>query len=589
MPHIGDMLAEMLAQYEVEYVFGMPGGQTTALHDGISRRPDRIRHVLVRDERSAAYAADAYARLTNKPGVCDVTVGPGATKLVDGFVEASNASIPLIGIVGELPLDWLSLKPKGVASQGFDQLGMFKAIAKEAWLVPSVTALPELLRTAFRVATSPRPGPVALLIPHDIMDQPWNERSMPVHIDTRYSHYPAHRSVPVQEEIDAAAAVIKKARRPAIVCGGGVFASEAGEQVTEFADKVQGLVVTSLSGKGSVPESRDYNAGVLNPLGEKAALDAVREADLLIWCGSKASQNTSLNWTLPLPEQATITIDFDPEEHGRTFKPTVSLCGDVRETVKLLSNALPQQKHPTWVKKIVSHKKSAESLKIKDRQSDAVPISPPRVMQEVARHLKDDDVVISDASFSAGWISGHIPANIARRRFLYFRGQGGLGVSTPAAIGAGLVRPKSTIVTVAGDGGFSFAIGELPTQVLNGLKVVNIVLNNGSLGWIQMWQEIFFQKVVSTRMESNMATPKYAEAGAALGLEGFYVDDPAKIAETIAAAFAHDGCSVVEIRTDDQMTPLHSFKRRKDSKKKPALPGTVYSLRDWKISPKRGK
>ena len=586
MAHVGDLLAEMLAQYGVEYVFGMPGGQTTSLHDGISRRPDRIQHVLVRDERSAAYAADAYARLTNKPGVCDVTVGPGATKLVDGFVECSNASIPLIGIIGELPLDWHSLKPKGIASQGFDQLGLFKSISKDAWLVPSLASLSEYVRTAFRVATSPRPGPVALIIPHDIMDQEWDEKKMPILIDERYKYFPSHRPVPVQQDIESAVKLIKKSKRPAMICGGGVFASDAGAEVTELADKIQGLVVTSLSGKGSVPEDRPYNAGVLNPLGELAAIDAIKEADLVIWCGSKASQNTSMNWTLPLAEQATITIDFDPEEHGRTFKPTVALLGDVRETATLLNTALPQQKHPTWVKKIVAHKKAADKVKAVEVASKAVPISPPRVMAEVAKHLTENDVVVSDASFSAGWISGHIPANIAKRRFLYFRGQGGLGVSTPAAIGAGLVRPDSTIVTVAGDGGFSFSIGELPTQALNGLKVVNIVLNNGTLGWIQMWQEVFFKNVYSAKLESNMAIPKYAEAGAALGLEGFYCDDPDLIEETIAAAFAHDGCSVVEIRTDDVATPLHSFKSRLQSKKAKPRPGTVYSLRDWKVSPK---
>ncbi|MBU0642490.1 MAG: thiamine pyrophosphate-binding protein, partial [Alphaproteobacteria bacterium] len=170
MAHIGDLIAEMLAQYGVEYVYGMPGGQTTALHDGISRRTDRIRHILMRDERNAAYAADAYARLTGKPGICDVTVGPGANLLPAGFLEALNASIPMIGIIGELPLDWLPLKEKGIASQGFDQLSFFKSCSKEAYLVPSVAALPELIRTAFRVATSPRPGPVALIIPHDIFD-----------------------------------------------------------------------------------------------------------------------------------------------------------------------------------------------------------------------------------------------------------------------------------------------------------------------------------------------------------------------------------------------------------------------------------
>lgn len=158
MPHIGDLVSEMLAQYGVELVFGMPGGQTTALHDGISRRNDRIRHILMRDERNAAYAADAYARLTGKPGVCDVTVGPGANLLAAGFLEALNASIPMIAIVGELPLDWLSLKEKGIASQGFDQLTFFKSCSKEAFLVPSVAALPDLIRSAFRIATGPRPA-----------------------------------------------------------------------------------------------------------------------------------------------------------------------------------------------------------------------------------------------------------------------------------------------------------------------------------------------------------------------------------------------------------------------------------------------
>ncbi|WP_430511316.1 thiamine pyrophosphate-binding protein [Pannonibacter phragmitetus] len=158
MAHIGDLISEMLAQYGVELVFGMPGGQTTALHDGISRRTDRIRHVLMRDERNAAYAADAYARLTGKPGVCDVTVGPGANLLSAGFLEALNASIPMVGIIGELPLDWLTLKEKGIASQGFDQLKFFQSISKNAWLVPSVSALPEIIRTAFRTAVAPVRG-----------------------------------------------------------------------------------------------------------------------------------------------------------------------------------------------------------------------------------------------------------------------------------------------------------------------------------------------------------------------------------------------------------------------------------------------
>jgi len=590
MPHIGDLVAEMLAQYEVEAVFGMPGGQTTALHDGISRRGNRIRHVLMRDERNAAYAADAYARVTGKPGVCDVTVGPGANLLPAGFLEAMNASIPLIGIVGEMPLDWLPLKDKGIASQGFDQLSFFKTCSKEAWLVPSIAALPELIRTAFRVATSPRPGPVALIIPHDIFDAEWDEARQPVLIDDRAVRAPFLRSLPPAADIEAAAALIRRAARPAIVCGGGVHGSGAAEVVTAFADRLGGLAVSSLSGKGSVPETRDYAAGVLNPLGSWAAIELIKEADLIIWCGSKVSQNTGMNWTLPTAEQATITIDIDPQEHGRTFRPTVALLGDVRETVTALDAALGESlagTHADWDARIAAVKQEGETAKAVEIASDAVPISPPRVMDEIRKRLGEDDLVVSDASFAAGWIAGYIPATRPGRQFVYARGQGGLGYSVPGAIGVATVRPEARVITVAGDGAFSYTVGELTTMAQNNQRVVNVVINNGRLGWIQLWQDIFFKNVQSAVLEDENVRPGYAAAASALGLKGLYVDQPEAIAGALDEAFAHHGPSVVEVRIDDLATPIHSFKRRlREGGEEPRpRPGTVYKLRDWKISP----
>lgn len=588
MAHIGDLIAEMLAQYGVEYVYGMPGGQTTALHDGISRRTDRIRHILMRDERNAAYAADAYARLTGKPGICDVTVGPGANLLPAGFLEALNASIPMIGIIGELPLDWLPLKEKGIASQGFDQLSFFKTCTKEAFLVPSVTALPELIRTAFRIATAPRPGPVALIIPHDIFDAEWDEEVLKIRVDDRARQIPYLRSCAPHGEIARAAALIRRAKRPALVCGGGVHGSEATAEVTAFADRLDGLVVTSLSGKGSVPETRDYAAGVLNPLGSKAAIDLVREADLVIWCGSKVSQNTGMNWSLPLPEQATITIDADPLEHGRTFRPTVALLGDVRETMAAIDAALAEiPAHPEWRARIAEVKAACDADKRAEIESDRMPIQPPRVMAEIARRLGAEDIVVSDASFSAGWISGYIPAKRAGRQFLFARGQGGLGYSVPAAIGAAAVRPDARIVTVAGDGAFSYTVGELATQAQYGQRIVNVVINNGKLGWIQLWQELYFNNVQSAVLETQSVKPGYAGAAAALGLLGIYVEAPDEIGPALDRAFAHDGPSVVEIRIDDRATPIHSFKRRLREKSDTPFPrpGTVYKLRDWKVSP----
>jgi len=590
-PHVGDLVAEMLAQSGVEYVFGMPGGQTTALHDGISRRNDRIRHILMRDERNSAYAADAYARLTGKPGVCDATVGPGANLLPAGFLEALNASIPMIGIIGELPLDWLSLKEKGIASQGFDQLSFFKTCSKEAFLVPSVAALPELIRTAFRIATAPRPGPVALIIPHDIFDADWDPETLPIQVDDRSRRMPYLRATAPAADIQTAAALIAKSKRPALVCGGGVHGSDATAIVTAFADRLGGLVVTSLSGKGSVPETRSYAAGVLNPLGSKAAIDLIQEADLVIWCGSKVSQNTGMNWSLPTPEQATITIDFDPLEHGRTFRPTVPLLGDVREIMTALDAAMGDSRagaNPEWDARIAEVKAKANAEIATEMSSAQVPILPPRIMREIAKRLEDDDVVVSDASFAAGWISGYIPATQAKRQFLFARGQGGLGYSVPGAIGAATVVKKGArVVTVAGDGAFSYTIGELATQVQYNQRIVNVVINNGKLGWIQLWQELFFKNVQSVDLETQSSSPGYAAAAGALGLLGIYVDKPDDIGPALDRAFAHEGPSVVEVRIDDRATPIHSFKRRMSEPDAPIRPrpGTVYKLRAWKVSP----
>lgn len=586
-PHIGDLVAEMLARSGVRCVFGMPGGQTTALHDGIARRPDRIRHVLMRDERNAAYAADAYARLTGRPGVCDVTVGPGANLLPAGFLEALNASVPMIGIVGELPRDWLPLRDKGVASQGFDQLAFFTTCTKEAFSVPSVAALPELVRTAFRVATAPRPGPVALIIPHDVLDADWDPDALPPTVDDRSRAAPYLRSVPPARDVAAAADLLRRAQRPALVCGGGVHGSDAAREVTAFADRLGGLVCTSLTGKGAVPETRDYAAGVLNPLGSLAAVELVEEADLVVWCGSKVSQNTGMNWTLPRADQATITVDVDPLEHGRTFRPTVALLGDVRETVTALDAALgPAPARPAWAARIAEVTARHDAVAAEEMASDRVPVAPPRVVAELAARLGGDDVVVSDASFAAGWVAGYLRATRPGRRFLFARGQGALGYSVPGAIGAAtVVAPGARVVTVAGDGAFSYTLGELATQAQQGQRIVNVVLNNGRMGWIQLWQEMYFRTVSSVELERDGVVPGYAAAARGLGLLGLHVTTPDGVGPALDTAFAHDGPSVVEVRVDERATPIHSFKRRlRDDRPRPR-PGTVYRLPDWRVSP----
>jgi acetolactate synthase-1/2/3 large subunit len=586
MAHVGDLLSELLARYGVTHVFGQPGGQTAALYDGIAKRGPGLRHILVRDERSAAYAADAFGRLTGRPGVCDVTVGPGTTKLSDGLVESHNASVPVIALVGELPRDWAPYREMGVASQGFDQVRFLSSITKSTLEAPTASALPQMIRSAFRIATAGRPGPVAVVIPHDVMDADWEARDLDLEVDDRYMQAPAFRPVASGDSVEAAADLLKKARRPLIVAGGGVHGSRATSELEALAQRLDAVVVTSFSGKGAIDETGPSSAGVLNPLGSTESLELFRRADAVFWCGCKVGQNTSHNWTLPLAEQATIHLDVDASELGRTFRPTVALNGDARSTLEALVALLPAHARPEWRREVDRAKKTASAQRAEVEGSDAVPILPPRVMRELAARIGPDDVVISDASFSAGWIASHIPARRAGRTFLFARGQGGLGYAVPAAIGAAAARPESRVVTVSGDGGFSYAIGELATHAQHGLRTVNVVLNNGTLAWLAMWQRLFFEGLrQSVDLEGEAGAPDFAQVAVGLGCDGIRVERPGDLGDSLDAAFAATRPVVVDVRTDPMATPIHSYRRRLAEGKAYPRPGTVYGLPPWRRSP----
>jgi acetolactate synthase I/II/III large subunit len=587
MSHAGDLLAGLLGAAGVTHIFGQPGGQTAALYDGIAGRTD-VRHVLIRDERSGAYAADAFARLTGKPGICDVTVGPGTTKLADGLVESLNASVPLIAIVGELPADWEPLRDKGVASQGFGQVGFLTSITKSTLVVPSVGALPDLVRGAFRIATTGRPGPVAVVVPHDVLDSPWDPENATrdCQADDRFARAPAFRPIADHASIAEARELLDASARPLIIAGGGVHASRATSQLADLANRIGAVVVTSFTGKGSVDETAPLAAGVLNPLGSTASLELARQADTLFWCGCKVGQNTSHNWQLPLPHQATIQLDIDPAELGRTFRPSVALHGDARATLASLAASVREQSRTAWRHIAEQAIETAASERRADESSDAVPIAPQRVMADLAARMTAGDVVISDASFSAGWIAAHLQARRGARDFLFARGQGGLGYAVPAAIGACAARQDDRVITVSGDGGFSYAIGELATHAQLRTRSTHIVLNNGSLGWLAMWQRLYFDDLrLSVDLEGPSARPSFAGAAASLGCEAFTVEHPADLAGALDRALASEGPAVIEVRIDPAATPIHSFRRRLAEGGTLPRPGTVVRVPEWRRSP----
>jgi acetolactate synthase-1/2/3 large subunit len=419
-----------------------------------------------------------------------------------------------------------------------------------------------------------------------VLDAEWEPADLDVEVDDRYMQAPAFRPVASADAVSAAASLLKKAQRLVIVAGGGVHASRATDHLQSIAARLDAVVVTSFSGKGAVPETAAYAAGVLNPLGTTDSLELVRRADVIFWCGCKVGQNTSHNWTLPLAGQATIHLDIDAAELGRTFRPSVALNGDARATLEALLAILDEEVRPAWRREAAKAKKRAANQRSEEESSEAVPILPPRVMRELAARLDPDDVVVSDASFSAGWIASHIPAQRSNRTFLFARGQGGLGYSVPAAIGAAAARPDVRVITVSGDGGFSYAIGELATHAQQGLRTVNIVLNNGTLAWLAMWQRLFFDGLrQSVDLEGEGVSPDFAAVARGLGCEGIRVEGPEDLGDALDAAFAATRPVVLDVRTEPSATPVHSYRRRLAEGKSYPRPGTVYQLPPWRRSP----
>jgi acetolactate synthase-1/2/3 large subunit len=370
-----------------------------------------------------------------------------------------------------------------------------------------------------------------------------------------------------------------------------VHASRATAELTALAERLDPVVVTSFSGKGAVAETASYAAGVLNPLGTTASLELARGADLVVWCGCKVGQNTSHNWSLPLPHQATIHLDADPAELGRTFRPSVALNGDARATLVAVLRALgdggPGPRRPAW-RRTAGHviRESARQRSV-DEGSEAVPILPQRVMRELAGRPGAGDVVVSDASFTAGWVAAHLPARRAARDFLFARGQGGLGYAVPAAIGAAAARPAHSVVTVSGDGGFSLRARRAGHARTAG----DPVRQPGAQQRLarlagHLWQQLFFDGLRhSVDLESERLQPSYAGVAEALGCVGLRVERPGELGAALDNAFAADGPVVIDIHTDPSSTLVHGYRRRLAEPRSCPRPGTVYELVPWRRSP----
>jgi acetolactate synthase I/II/III large subunit len=605
--HGGWLLAGLLAGHGVRHVFGVPGGQTLALYDGIAGH-EGIVHVLTRDERSAAYAADAYARVTGLAGVCDATVGPGAAKLPSGLAEAFGASVPVIALVSDLPAGVAPHRYRGAASQALDQAALLAPVTKWRASVPDAATLPALVRQAFREATTGRPGPVALFLPQDVLDGP----AAPAEPSTgagaggaagaaegpgesprrasRFGRFPAFRPLPEPGDVTAAAAVLRGAARPFILAGGGVLHSGAGDDVVALAERLSAAVGTTLSGKGCIAEDHPLSVGVTGAMGTAAAAAALAEADAVLLAGSKASSGATFSWTLPRADQRVVQLDLDPAELGRAFDWAVPVLADARQGARALLAALgapaadapPDAMQPgdgwvsaepdraAWRARVGELGAAWRAARDAERASDAVPIAPQRVLAEIEAALGGQDVLICDASLASGWGGVYLEQRRPGRRVLTPRGQAGLGYALPAAIGVSHARPQHRAVVLTGDGALGYAAGELATVTEQALPVTVVVLNNRSWGWIRWYQRIAFGHGWE---EEDFGDVAFADVARGFGLAAQRVTEPGQLGSALRAALAAPGPALVDVVTEAWQTPIAAHRRAVGESA--AAPGTT--------------
>lgn len=542
--HGGDILVEMLLQYRVSVVFGLAGGQTLPLYDGIRSRSDRIRHIPMRDERSAAYAADGYARISGRVGVCDATVGPGAVKFTSGLAEALNSSIPLVALISDMPSDWLNVRYRGGGNQLVDQLAVLSPLCKWTGRLPNVDKTEELVQQAFQMATSGRPGPVVIELPEDLF-KATTDKVVSVK-DPRFGAAPAYRSAPDPEAVQAALALLKSARRPVILAGGGVWISQANQKLKEFAERLAIPVATSLSGKGAIPEDHPLSLGVIGSLGGSSlAQKIVQEADLVFAAGFKFGQNPTFRWTLLRQDQQVIHLDIDGAEIGKIYPAQVGLVADARTGLAALLEAADFERPMDTAIERLSQYRAEWKAELQEKAEETQPIKPQQVAALLNELAGPEDILVCDASFASGW-GGQYYEVRDDRRAIFPRGMGGLGWGLPAAIGAQVARPGANVILLAGDGAMTYTLGELATLAQENLNVKIVVLNNSIMGWIKWEQAVFWDgKFQST----DLSPVDFVQVAEGLGCKGLHVSNPAELRDTLAEALSQEAPYLVDART----------------------------------------
>jgi acetolactate synthase-1/2/3 large subunit len=531
---------EMLKAHGVEIVFGLCGDTSLPFYDALARLPHGMRHVLARDERSAAYMADGYARVSGKVGVCEGPSGGGVTYVLPGLAEANESSVPLLCINSDI-----SVTARGrYTLTELDQGALMRPVTKWNVVLDRTEDLPQIFRTAFKEVTTGRPGAAHIALPFDVQNGSVNRAD--VWGDVNFGRYPAERMAPDSEFVERAADLLRDAANPIFICGGGIVISGAEQELLTLAERLSTPVATTISGKGSISEEHPLAVGVVGSNGGTPETRSVVDlADLIIFAGCRAGSVTTERWRHPAPGKTKIIhLDVDPAVLGANYPVDVPLVGDAKLTLHMLNEALVRINRPLDASRVEAAKEQKFAKFQALAESGDMPIKPERVVAELTRALDADTIVVVDAGTPCPYFSAYYPVRLTGRRFFSNRAHGALGYSMAAAIGAHFARPEVKCVSVMGDGSFGFTCGELETAVRYRLPVTFVVISNASYGWIKAGQKSGYgQRYFAV----DFADTDHAAVAAAFGVKSWRVTEPSHLGKVFNEALAHGGPTLVDI------------------------------------------
>ncbi|UWQ52012.1 thiamine pyrophosphate-binding protein (plasmid) [Leisingera caerulea] len=538
-----EAMVRSLEAHGVTHIFGLCGDTTLPFYDAMNRLDHGITHVLSRDERSAAYMADGFSRVTGRVGVCEGPSGGGATYILPGLIEANESSYAVLAITTDIPVGSYGKYPLTEV----DQETLMGPLTKFNTVIKRADHIPRMVRQAFRAMTTGRSGAAHLGLPYDIQyddvsaDDIWG--------DPKLQSYPAYRAAPEPGAAEAAAEAILSAEAPLIVCGGGVVISGAMEELGKLASRLDIAVGTSISGKGSLADTNPRSLGVVGSNGgTDETWEMMEAADLVVFMGCRAGSTTTSRWEAPKPGQRIVHFDNDPMVIGANYPAEVGVAADLKLALQAVNAYLDGRGGD-----LPSFGAAAKIADIKQRKfakfealaaSKTGQVLPEQIIHALNRNLPEDSIVVSDPGTSCPYYNAYSQQKHPGRRYITNRAHGALGYALSASLGAWFGRPAAKVVGMMGDGSFNFTCGELETVVRCNAPITYVVFSNANFGWIKASQRDNFEK---RYYNVDFNRTNHAAVAEAFGVRAWRVEKPEDLDQAIKEAFAHDGPTLIDV------------------------------------------